>query len=120
MASPVNPTHRLYWGTHIKMAAVYLAGSRIKWLPLPSSWGISESTSAIPVLSPRERLLDMATPNATPSVRLCSPSPTMMSQARGLMLLTKLERFAKLQQFVFCSKMGKGWEGGGGWGEGNV
>ena len=57
--------------------------------PLPSSWGISESTSAMPVLSPRERLLDMATPRATPSVRLCRPSPTMINQARGLMLLMK-------------------------------
>jgi hypothetical protein len=59
----------------------------------PSSWGISWKTRAMVVLIPRERLRDMAAPKARPSVKLCNPSPTKISHARGLMVVKGLQNF---------------------------
>ena len=52
-----------------------------------SSCGISWNKMAIAVPRASPRLCDMAEPIAIPSVRLCRLSPTIITQARGLMFL---------------------------------
>lgn len=46
---------------------------------------------ATAVLTPRDRPWEMDTPRAMPSAKLWSPSPRMMSQARGLTAFSHLQ-----------------------------